>query len=986
MEKTKRLLTSVLASAMILASAVPVFAAESGDTAAGGEGTGTTSILDSLSNISYSEYLEKYSDVPMGETEVVIEGIDYDKDATTAEVSEETGVYGEKDKVLLCSVDGDVTWTFNVETAGMYNVEFEYAAIGSTNDDGLTTSGSKNIERVFYINGEVPFSESRLISLKKTWTFQYTENQDGELRFEEDANGNELRPDTTFVGKWESYTLSDTSTYYIDPYAYYFKEGKNTITLEGASEDMYIRRITLTYTEELPSYEDVLAEYASKGYTTPDVEAIRIDAETPAAVSSSTMSPNYDRSSAITDPQDPIAIKRNTIGGSGWTNTSEWVKYTVTVPEDGLYNIVLRFKQDTNPGTFVSRAVKIDGEYPFEEARACSFEYGQDWQVGILGDTENEFQFYLEAGEHEIEMMATVGQFGEVLTRVEKVADQMNDAYLQIVKLTGPTPDENLDYGFSRVMPEVIKAISQCADDLEEIIEYIGELNDGVIQNTAELESAVLTLRTMGESERSIAENLSTMKSSVSDLSSWCVDMESQPITLDYIQVQPVGSELPTATAGFMDSLKYELAQFFGSFYADYNTFASEESDETVEYAGEVDAWMTSGRDRATIVRDLVNSGFCAETNINVSIKLVDGSGLLPSILAGIGPDINLDGVSVIDWAIRGAVLPLNDMEGFDEICNRFYESALIPHTLYGQTYALPVSMSMPMMFVRTDILASLDLEIPKTWDDFFALIPVLQYNNMTILGPDYQTFLYQSGGSIWDESSDNEMEHGWRCTYDDNLTLEAFTKYCNMYTEYSLIAAADFQTRFKTGVAPVAIQDYSAYTTLTVFAPELAGLWEMTPIPGTVREDGTIDNTAVISSSGISMLKGTSDKESLWKFMCWYTDVDFQVDLCNELISLLGTAAKTTTANIEAMAEMPWSQEEYEALIAQYEHSTAIHQYPGNYVIDRYTSMAFNAAYSNGENPAEALLQYVDMANKEISRKRAEFGYPIYEESSDDN
>ena len=204
----------------------------------------------------------------------------------------------------------------------------------------------------------------------------------------------------------------------------------------------------------------------------------------------------------------------------------------------------------------------------------------------------------------------------------------------------------------------------------------------------------------------------------------------------------------------------------------------------------------------------------------------------------------------------------------------------------------------------------------------------------------------------------------------------------CNMFTQYSLLASADFQTRFKTGVAPVAITSYTSYTALTVFAPEIAGLWSMNPIPGTVREDGTVDHTAVATGGGISMLKGVSDKEATWKFLCWYTDIDFQVDLCNELISLLGPAAKTTTANIDAMAEMPWTATEEKALMQQYANTVGIPQYPGSYVIDRYTGMAFQNAYNNGENPAEALLTYIGMANKEISRKRAEFDYPTYEDS----
>ena len=988
MKKTKRLLSSVLVGAMLFASAIPTFAAETG-TAAGTESEnngGTASLLDSLSSIAYDEYLAMYKDIPVAgkNDKITIKGTDYDAEATTAEVSEESGVYGEKDKVLLCDVDGNVTWKFDVKKAGMYTVTVEYAATTKEGRDGGETSGANNIERVLYINGNVPFAETRTLSMKKTWSFDYTETEDGEIRFVKDSGGSELRPASVFVGKWESVTLSDQSTYYIDPFTYYFKEGTNTISLQGIREDMYIRSITLGAPEEIPTYEEVRAEYASKGYTAADAEPIHLNAETPDFVSSSTITPSYDRSSAITEPQHPTAIMRNTIGGSSWSTTSDWIKYKVDIEKAGLYTIVFRYKQESVPGSFVSRALKIDGEYPYAEARLCTFEYGQEWQVAELHSGDTKLEFYLDEGEHELELMVTVGSFGEVLTQVEDVADQMNEAYLQIVRLTGAYPDVNRDYNFSRVMPEAIRAIAKCGEELQAILDYISELSGGAAYNVAALESALDVLLEMGKTERNIAKNLTVMKSSISDLSKWCADLETQPLVIDYLEISPMGSDLPKANAGFIESLKYELGQFIGSFYTDYNSFSEEEeTDPTVTVVeNSIECWMSSGRDRATIIRDLINSGFCDKYDINVSVKLVDGGALLPSVLAGIGPDLSLDGVATIDYAIRGAVLPLNDFEGFDEVCERFYESTLIPNSLYGKTYALPTGVDFNMMFVRNDILARLGLDTPKTWEDFIALIPVLQYNNMTVIVPnDYKMFLYQMGGDIWDQTSENMDEWGWRVTYDDNTTLTAFSKMCNLYTEHSLLASADFQTRFKTGVAPVAITSYSAYTTLTVFAPEIAGLWEMLPIPGTVQEDGSINNTTVATAGGLAMLKGTADEEATWKFMCWYTDVDFQVDLCNELITLLGPAAKTTTANIAAMAEMPWSASEYRNLMAQYENTVGIPSYPGSYVVDRYTGMAFNAAYSNGENPAEALLQYVNMANNEISRKRTEFGMPLYED-----
>ena len=51
------------------------------------------------------------------------------------------------------------------------------------------------------------------------------------------------------------------------------------------------------------------------------------------------------------------------------------------------------------------------------------------------------------------------------------------------------------------------------------------------------------------------------------------------------------------------------------------------------------------------------------------------------------------------------------------------------------------------MMFIRTDILADLEIDIPQTWDDVLAAVPILQANNMEIgMSADVNIFLYQMG------------------------------------------------------------------------------------------------------------------------------------------------------------------------------------------------------------------------------------------------
>ena len=64
----------------------------------------------------------------------------------------------------------------------------------------------------------------------------------------------------------------------------------------------------------------------------------------------------------------------------------------------------------------------------------------------------------------------------------------------------------------------------------------------------------------------------------------------------------------------------------------------------------------------------------------------------------------------------------------------------------------------------------------------------------------------------------------------------------------------------------------------------------------------------------------------------------------------------------------------EVAAIADQMENLDAIVNYPGSYIIARYMKFAFLEAVNDGADPVEALRNYVDAINAEITRKREEF------------
>ena len=97
-------------------------------------------------------------------------------------------------------------------------------------------------------------------------------------------------------------------------------------------------------------------------------------------------------------------------------------------------------------------------------------------------------------------------------------------------------------------------------------------------------------------------------------------------------------------------------------------------------------------------------------------------------------------------------------------------------------------------------------------------------------------------------------------------------------------------------------------------------------------------------------------------------------------MVAIMGPSAKYNTANIEALQNLPWTTDEYNRIKAQFDNLASVPNYPGSYIIGRYTDFAFLSAYNDNQDPTEALLGYIYTINKEITRKRAEFGLETLE------
>jgi hypothetical protein len=182
----------------------------------------------------------------------------------------------------------------------------------------------------------------------------------------------------------------------------------------------------------------------------------------------------------------------------------------------------------------------------------------------------------------------------------------------------------------------------------------------------------------------------------------------------------------------------------------------------------------------------------------------------------------------------------------------------------------------------------------------------------------------------------------------------------------------------------PIIISDLvSFYNQFTAFATELKGLWGFGNVPGVMREDGTINRSNVLSVTSLIIMKDALTRgtdAASFKYIEWWTRDYIQSQYGNELIALMGSAAKYNTANVKAYLEMDWSARESRIIMNEiFPNLVGVPDMPGSYIISRYVNFAFLAAYNNGASPSDELLGYVELIDKEFDRKRDELNRDFF-------
>src|SRR5690554_724971 len=918
--------------------------------------------LASSDNVTYEDYLNQFGQMPKPKVEIPVDLENYAYtnglfDDDLPYIDSFTDDENVTKQGLYVPETGDITFTVNVESEGLYNLKLEYYSI---------LGRSANISRGLYINDEMPFTEAQHMSFLRFWKDEYDVSENRE------KGKNDIRPKQIETHLWATDDFKDRVGYYGgESYAFYFKVGENTITLTSLREPVVIGSLTLYQKEPVKSYQEVLSQYEASGAKKVESTAT-IQAEQAYLKSSPSLNPIAEFSTYKFYPYEKFITRYNAIGGYNWRVAGDEITWQVDVSEAGLYLLTFKVMQNFSRGMNTTRTLFVNGELPFEEAKQVDFKYSSDLQYVTFGKEEPMY-IYLDEGVNEIKLQANVGIYGSLVKDVNQVIYELRSIYRDVVMRIGLTPDPIQDYQLYKTIANLEARIKAAKEVLEEVKAGTVRISKGRSGLVSSFDRTIYQLERFLDDEKNIQKALSEFEQNISSLGTWVISVSEQPLTIDEIYVHGATHKFKRTTVNFFERIWHEIILFFGSF-KDQGDFGS-----SVTVDGPtIEVWIGTGRDQTSILRQLLDESFVTQNGINVNLKMVNMGVLLSATLSGNGPDvaIGIDQKTPVNWGVRGGIYDLSQFDDFDIVKSRFSDSAMTPLMFDGKAYGLPDTEDFLVTFYREDILSSVGVDrIPETWEEVIDISPTLQKQYFEFylpvvqgaLSPVLYAMIQQYGGDLY-------KDNGAESALLQPESLNAFLDYTRFFTDYSFVLEANFVNRFRSGQMPIGVTYYSTYNTLAVYAPEISGQWSYGLVPG-VQEGEELKQYSTSSVTASVIMGKTKQPEASWEFLKWWLSADTQTNYARGMEAVLGAAARYPTANLEAFAQLPWPAKDYIMLQKQRSMAKGIPTVPGDYIVGRHIDNAFRAVLNSSAIPQDSLYNYHLKINEELARKREELG-----------
>ena len=861
------------------------------------------------------------------------------------------------ENTILLNENTTLTFPVELEEEGNYSIMLKYKSPAPKMTDCFITAEFNN--------------NSYIVALPILW-------RDSTGDYSLDKYGNELVPEPTAVDKYYYNYLEEYNALTLNPIIFNFSKGENLLKLTTGDQSLEIAEIVAVKESKLSAYEK--PDNLDSGN-----QIITLEGEKYTLKSSSYLRGKYVSSPSL-NPYDTYKKKINTVDGNSWDTAGQKLLWEFEVPSDGYYKIGFHYSQSDTSNKDVYRSLEIDGRIPFEEMANIGFAYtGTDKYENLTVKTASDEPMYiwLEKGMHTLSLKATAAPYVEIHKKITALMAEINELGMSLRKLTAGQNDKNRTWDMDLYMPDALPKLEKYISNLENLIESIKSKTKKLPSYAAPLKYAVRQLKRLAEEPRVLpnkAEMLNIGDNSVSkSLGQVLNSLVTQPLSLDRIYIFQSQAELPESNVSVVKKAGEWLKKLFYSFSGGA---AEYQPDKTGK---ELKVWINRPIQYVEALQQIIDSGYNAVNNTNIKLSIMpDEQKLILAGASGTTPDVVL-GVNYFtpfEFAIRGAAKNLLEYDGF----LKFYASeynieSLVPLSFADGVYGAVETLDFQVLFYRTDIMKSLELEIPDTWTDVKNIMPVLLRNSMNFGFPlasgggfkSYHVtspFVYQNGGQFY---TDNGMSTG----FEIDGTMEGFREMTDLFKIYGgRETVANFYNSFRYSEIPIGISGFSTYMQLVTAAPELSGRWSIALTPGTLQKDGSIKRYQVADSTACMIFENTKKSEEAGKFMMWWLSQNTQSKYSNMLRSTYGEEYTWNTANLKAFAQMDYPNEHKQVILSQWQHQKENLRHPANYMVEREVSNIWNNVVVNNKSLVESVDKAKINSNREIIRKLAEFGY----------
>lgn len=863
---------------------------------------------------------------------------------------------------MLIDAEKTESITLNIDSAGSYNL----VAVYSSPEQNLFENPVNFTVNEYQFTSELSF----------LWADNITDIQT-------DRYGNEILPDQYQMPYAVCY-LEDHESFSGLPLEFNLPAGDIEITIHPQNQGLLLYGIYAVKPQEDLSYSEYLAAVDSSRIYSGDI--LTVQGEDYRAKSDSSIR-GTNVSNVSVSPASPYVKLINATADKSNKRIGQKLYYEVEVPEDGIYYLSFKYSQPEKTGGCAYRTIEIDGKMPYAELRDVGFAYTG---INAYENHSLETGVYLTKGVHTICLKVTAGPMEEPYQELMTIIDEINDTGLELKRIKGNNSNEsagvdtNRTWDIMQYMPDILERIEGWTVRLTAVyndLEAIGGMEPAYV---SDIMLAVQNLERLAEKPREIPNKLSLLSddsSSAAQLASLTLTkIYDQNLSIDCIYIHGAGEELPSPSASFLDSTATSIKQFLYSFSDDMNEAVDVQNSQNA-----LTVWINKPTQYVEVLRQLTADEFTAETGIEVSFSIMpDEKKITLANSTGNNPDLAL-GLSYYrpaEFAMRGMAVNLLEFEDFLDWYGEEYNlEALSPMAYEDGIYGASETQEFYVLFYRTDILEMLDLEVPETWEDVKAMMPVLHRNAMNFNLPLANNVGYKSfeatGGFVFQNGGNYYSDDGFSSNFGDPDTLEGLREMIELYQIYGLAQnVPNFFNAFRSGSVPIGVSNFSTYLQLQVGAPELNGRWDIALVPGTEQENGTICRYWSADATSSMIFSNTQMKNEAYQFLKWWLSSDTQLKYANNLQMKYGSDYIWNTGNHVALGGMSYPLAHKKIILGQWSWQKEALRHPASYILEREVSNAWIAIVTEGEAFQARIDEATLVSNREIMRKLTEFGY----------